>query len=120
MERLTRRTPAGVGVLWACGETLNCKSCPGPCVTQDKANTRLADYEDTGMEPEEINQLREFTESATNTTMAHIYELVQAEKEGRLEVKPPRVVKATAPAGQYSEETLQALERMADKAHREG
>lgn len=81
---------------------------------------RLAEYENTGMEPEEINQLREFTESATNTTLRHIYELVQAEKEGRLVIKPTRTVKATAQAGQYSEDTLLALERMGAKAHRDG
>lgn len=49
---------------------------------------RLAVYEDTGMEPDEINALREFCESHTRTTLAHIYELVQAEKDGRLIILP--------------------------------
>lgn len=61
---------------------------------------RLAVYEDTGMEPDEINALREFCESHTRTTMAHIYELVQAEKEGRLVLvpRPGDVLYETDPA----------------------
>lgn len=89
---------------------------------------RLAEYEDTGMEPEEINQLREFTESATSTTLRHIYELVQAEREGRLVVEapaykitmaPPKVnMDAAKVAGQITDKTLRALERMSDQVHR--
>ena len=78
---------------------------------------RLAVYEDTGMEPEEINALREFCESTTSTTLRHIYELVQAEREGRLVVKPHKVPVPSAPARQVSEETLKALEQMGANVH---
>lgn len=121
MERLTKRTPAGVGVLVDCGEKPRCVGCIGPCVAQDKANTRLAAYEDTGMEPEEINALREFCESTTTTGLHHIYELVQAEREGRLVVTPPAPKVTMDPAlvaGQITDKTLQALERMGDRVHR--
>ena len=117
MERLTKRTTAGVGTLRNCTGCPFAPRCPGVCVAQDEANTRLAAYEDTGMEPEDINQLREFTESTTTTNLRRIFELVEAEREGRLVIKPPRIVKTTAPAGQYSEETLRALERMGAKVH---
>lgn len=70
-----------------------------------KALARLAAYEDTGMDPDEINDLREFCESQTSTTLAHIYELVQAEREGRLVVT------------HITEKTMQALECMATQAH---
>lgn len=80
---------------------------------------RLADYEDTGMEPEEINGLREFCESATNTTLRHIAKLVQAEREGRLVVTPHADKAKRTPAGKITEETLQALERMGNQTHTE-
>lgn len=126
MERLTKRTPAGVGVLVDCGEKPRCVGCIGPCVAQDEANTRLAAYEDTGMEPEETNQLREFCESATNTTLRHIYELVQAERDGRLvvmapayTVEPPKLNMDPAQLPNLiTSKTLKALERMGAKAHR--
>lgn len=57
MERLTKRTPAGVGVLVECGTKPCCAGCIGPCVPQDEANTRLAAYEDTGLSPAEITAM---------------------------------------------------------------
>ena len=54
MEFLTERTPAGVGILKKCKTCPRQPRCPGVCIDQDKANTRLADYEDTGLTPEEL------------------------------------------------------------------
>ena len=62
----------------------------------DAAN-RLAAYEDTGMEPEDLN--RAFNETAIiklaaqafNTTPDHLRDILQAEKAGRLEVLPCKV-----------------------------
>ena len=62
----------------------------------DAAN-RLAAYEDTGVEPEDLN--RAFNETAIiklaaqafNTTPDHLRDILQAEKAGRLEVLPCKV-----------------------------
>lgn len=58
MGRLTKRTPAGVGILEDCDECTNGAYCLGVCVAQDKANTRLAEYEDTGLTPAEVMELK--------------------------------------------------------------
>lgn len=83
MERLTTRIAGQPAMAWEHEEMHTADEWI------ELLQARLAEYEDTGMEPEEINALREFCESATNTTMRHIYELVQAEREGRL-VRVPR------------------------------
>ena len=54
MEILTERTPAGVGILKKCKTCRWWARCNGLCVAQDKANTRLAEYEATGLTPEQV------------------------------------------------------------------
>lgn len=59
MDKFTKRTPAGVGVLTKCTTCQRFNTtCPGVCVAQDEANTRLAEYEDTGLTPKQIKGLR--------------------------------------------------------------
>lgn len=94
MERLTHRHTSGMA--WAsifnvaaCGET----ECTGPIID------RLAAYEDTGLEPEEVaERLRTCKELVQIFERAdlyngigpieHICELSQAEKDGRLVMLP--------------------------------
>lgn len=91
MERLTRRICGGWGV--TPGYELN--TVRGMKAVVD----RLADYEDTGLEPEDISaiQRREqiFLELLVNiscgcaVTYTRLAELAQAEKDGRLVILPP-------------------------------
>lgn len=57
---------------------------------------RLADYEDTGLEPEDVRRLQKDWTSLIMTLdemggMPNLHELVQAEKDGRLVVLPCKV-----------------------------
>lgn len=57
---------------------------------------RLAAYEDTGLEPEDVRRLQQDWTSLIMTLdemggMPHLHELVQAEKDGRLVVLPCKV-----------------------------
>lgn len=93
MNNLTHRYTGGMA--WAsirnvvaCGET----ECIGPIID------RLAAYEDTGLEPEEVLTGKELAEVACAVNLLKEYqdigpvdrfrELAQAEKEGRLVVLP--------------------------------
>lgn len=68
-----------------------CKTCPIA-----KAFDRLAAYEDTGLEPEEISKIREDVENGYMKSTARRYgisvdrlrELAQADREGRCVVLP--------------------------------
>ena len=92
MERLTKRVD-GIAVLesWAIDKD--------PVSIIQRLCNRLAAYEDTGMEPEEINDMA--LEVATLKTIEsmydglgkpdHIRDLLQAEQDGRLVVLPCKV-----------------------------
>lgn len=75
-------------------EDKGCKDCPIA-----KAFDRLAAYEDTGLEPEEIAKIREDVESGYLKSTARRYgisvdrlrELAQADREGRCVVLPCKV-----------------------------
>ena len=118
MERLTEYNHDGTFLLQCltCDEPKMAEYC-AECDHITSAIDRLAEYEDTGMEPDEINALREFCESTTSTTLRHIYELVQAEREGRLVVASPTAKAKRQPAGRVSEQALQALEQMGANVH---
>ena len=72
-----------------------CKTCP-----ISKAFDRLAAYEDTGLEPEEVAKIREDVENGYMKSTARRYgisvarlrELVQADREGRCVVIRPNSV----------------------------
>ena len=94
MERLTKRVD-GIAVLesWAIGKD-QVSIIQGLC-------NRLAAYEDTGVEPEDLN--RAFNETAIiklaaqvlRTTPDHLRDILQAEQDGRLVVLPCKVVCGT-------------------------
>ena len=50
---------------------------------------RLAAYEDTGLEPEEIQRMKEYMKPFTIRDIDRFNEIMQAEKDGRLVVLPP-------------------------------
>lgn len=88
MERFTRRMPGGYGLVY--GRQL------GTIRNNKAVIDRLAAYENTGFDPEEINELA-VKVAALETIEAmydglgnpdHIRDLVRAEKEGRLAVLP--------------------------------
>lgn len=87
MERYTEK----VDGIWS----VSCKyeEPPYPVVTQEVID-RLASYEDTGLEPEEIKAAleraqREFEEYDEMAPKGRLRELVQADREGRCVVTPP-------------------------------
>ena len=60
-----------------------------PTCNMDKAMMRLAAYEDTGLEPEQVMELKSFTQGGihkVDDVWKHVQDLLQAEKDGRLEV----------------------------------
>lgn len=116
MKRLTKRADIGNKVFFSedacnlCGyaeqnrstfcENVGCagtkdRSCPYLMVID-----RLAAYEDTGLEPEEIKELctdevaevaRTFRRMIQSGEIAHLQELLNAEQDGRLVVLPCKV-----------------------------
>lgn len=96
MERLTKRTPAGVGTLRNCTGCPFAPRCPGVCVDQDKANTRLADYEDTGLTPDEITEMANdietrfirYIEKTYGQDAGELLRIWEAAKDGRVVILP--------------------------------
>ena len=103
MERLTSREPRISGMPGVCCthfEGGDCQAiqglCADGCAWEEAAWERLAAYEDTGLEPEEVTQIKlaimgkslaeikEFEGVSTD----RMIELTQAEKDGRLVVLP--------------------------------
>ena len=101
MERLTYDFALGGNHCWQvkgadnlecrevcqCQEDKGCKDCPIA-----KAFDRLAAYEDTGLEPEEIellaNQRDLYVDACGELPLKRIRELAQADREGRCVVLP--------------------------------
>ena len=67
--------------------------CGGSC-TQKKVWERLKQYEDTGLEPEQVLELKTFTQGGIHKVddgWKHVQDLLQAEQDGRLVVLPCKV-----------------------------
>ena len=89
MERLTKRIEGGQAVFHECHGT--CGTCDGAnCYCIGPMVDRLAAYEDTGLEPEEIKNALDVNDiiPEINVTVDHICDLLQAEQDGRLVVLP--------------------------------
>lgn len=85
MERYTEKHYDGNGYYLICSgncETLNC----GDCGILDKIVDRLAAYEETGLEPEEVRRCLEFENICLDEYIKHerLHELAQADREGKL------------------------------------
>ena len=88
MERLTKRVD-GIAVLesWAIDKD--------PVSIIQRLCNRLAAYEDTGLEPEQVMELKSFTQGGIHKVddgWKHVQDLLQAEKEGRMVLLPSKTV----------------------------
>lgn len=98
MERLTKRLEDGQAVFHECHGT--CGTCDGAdCYCIGPMVDRLAAYEDTGLEPEEIADFMKRWEQAVEIGgmlkkygIDHIWDIIQAEQDGRLVVLPSKTV----------------------------
>lgn len=65
-------------------------NCAMNCKWEEAAWSRLAAYEDTGLEPEICAEYKKFEDEivASGKTFDHLIKLLQVEKEGRLTVLP--------------------------------
>ena len=103
MERLTIKNWRNLDPWETCGQDYYCNrqchekgGCTNGCIVP-RIYAHLATYEDTGMEPEDLN--RAFNETAIlklaaqvlRTTPDHLRDLLQAEQDGRLVVLPCKV-----------------------------
>lgn len=90
MERLTERTTCGVPNLAypkSCYFQDGAKDPVAASAYRQQAIERLAAYEDSGLEPEDVRRLQQDWTSLIMTLdelggMPHLHELVQAEKDG--------------------------------------
>ena len=99
MERLTKKHYGGNGYYMACSEHCN-KEC-FDCKEIDKIIDRLAAYEDTGLEPQDIISavdmakiacaLHELNAYKDLGPIDHIRDLIKAEQDGSLVVLPCKV-----------------------------
>ena len=97
MERLTKRLEDGQAIFHECHGT--CGTCDGAnCYCIGPMVDRLAAYEDTGLEPDEIADFMKRWEQAVEIGgmlkkygIDHIWDIIQAEQTGRLVVLPCKV-----------------------------
>ena len=90
MERLTKRID---GKLVFPNELIGVMMTPSNDAMY-QILTRLAAYEDTGLEPEQVLELKSFTQGGIHKTddgWKHVQELLRAEQEGRMVVLPCKV-----------------------------
>lgn len=93
MDRLTERHyhPEN-GYYMSCSGTCQKDFCDcGTCDVFSEMIQRLGTYEDTGLEPEEINKWKTALSKLTNVTGDRLLEIANAESEGRLIVLPCKV-----------------------------
>lgn len=102
MERLTRaHYKASDGHYLVCSEMCEREDCTEECGHFDEAIERLADYEDTGLTPEEVLpkdkadeialQLMRLADLESFCSYTRLRELAEADKDGRLAVLPCKV-----------------------------
>ena len=101
MERLTRKNWRNLDPWETCGQDNYCKrgcheqgGCTKGCIVP-RIYARLSAYEDTGLEPEQVLELKSFTQGGIHKIddgWKHVQELLQAEQDGRLVVLPSRTV----------------------------
>lgn len=77
-----------------CKETPGGTFCEDGACSQRKVWERLKEYEDTGLEPEQVSELKGFIQGGIHKVddgWAHVQELLDAEKAGHLVVLPCKV-----------------------------
>ena len=97
MERLTQKNPCGLWTTGECEEHYD-EQPDGTCISfcYGEAIDRLAAYEDTGLDPEQIADLKDgicmgCSVPAIVSEQQHIQDLLDAENDGRLVVLPCKV-----------------------------
>ena len=103
MERLTSKYWRNLDPWEMCGQDNYCKrgchdqgGCTKGCIVP-RIYARLAAYEDTGLEPEDLKKafnetaILKLAAQALSTTPDHLRDLLQAEQDGRLVVLPCKV-----------------------------
>ena len=100
MERLTRKSWRNLDPWETCGQDNYCKrgcheqgGCTKGCIVP-RIYARLAAYEGTGLEPEQVMELKSFTQGGIHKVddgWKHVQDLLQAEKEGRMVLLPCKV-----------------------------
>lgn len=100
MERLTRKNWRNLDPWETCGQDNYCKrgcheqgGCAKGCIVP-RIYARLAAYEDTCLEPEQVMELKSFTQGGIHKVdggWKHVQDLLQAEQDGRLVVLPCKV-----------------------------
>mgnify|MGYP000066378019 FL=1 len=97
MNRLTKRTICGTANLAypeSCYFKSGVKDQVAVSAYRQQAIERLAEYEDTGLEPEKIVFLKNVVDDAFSDKpefIEHVRELLRAEQDGRVMVLPCRV-----------------------------
>ena len=102
MERLTRaHYKASDGHYLVCSEMCEREDCTEECGHFDEAIERLADYEDTGLTPEEVLpkdkadeialKLMRLADLESFCSYTRLRELAEADKDGRLAVLPCKI-----------------------------
>ena len=99
MERLTKKNWRNLDPWETCGQDNYCKrgcheqgGCTKGCIVP-RIYGRLAAYEDTGLEPEEIYEVRFLIAAQRDPQkLARLRELVLADQDGRLVVLPSKTV----------------------------
>ena len=88
MERLTEKHYLAEDHYMKCSEDCNVDMDCVDCPAFDKLIERLAAYEDTGLTPEEVNDVMAKAKlaSAFGVAAERLRELAEADKEGRLVV----------------------------------
>ena len=95
MERVTIRTPKGAALIM--GDVYMDERSAREDLKQRcrVAFDRLADYEDSGLTPEEIEEMARFMRNYFIDDWDRFSGIMQAEHDGRLVVLPPETGKAT-------------------------
>ena len=97
MERLTIKNWRNLDPWETCGQDNYCKrgcheqgGCTKGCIVP-RIYARLAAYEGTGLEPEQVMELKSFTQGGIHKVddgWKHVQDLLQAEKEARMVALP--------------------------------
>lgn len=124
MERLTEKNWRNLDPWECCGQDYYCRrgchedgGCAKGCIVP-RIYARLAVYEDTGLEPEEVAELCALDDDALSAIklaathpFIHLRELVQAEQDGRLLMIPASDFGVTTfPVSEEAKAALEARE----------
>ena len=91
MDRLTKRLEDGQAVMNCLECDLNRDGCCTALACRNRLKDRLADYEDTGLRPDEMNAVKLLAASADHEKARRLIELSKADANGLVVVLPCKV-----------------------------